>query len=162
MLTNPRNTGKTLYDIFEEYIRVEEIEFSNAQALGVSNIDSMVKLETHVKGSAMRDDSIRIVNQHVSASLLQRYEGALVSANRGVLHIHDSFADGPQESYRPLLMLLGSGRVSLENSQTSVDTVVVITTNLEDMDKFDRELTATKLLDRIEKIPVNYLARCHG
>lgn len=157
LLTNPRNHGKTLYDIFEEYIRVEEIEFSNAQALGVSNIDSMHKLETRVKATAMRDDSIRIINQHVSASLLQRYEGALVSANRGVLHIHDAFSDSTQDSYRPLLMLLGSGKVSLENSQTSVDTVVVITTNLEDMDKFDRELTATKLLDRIEKIPVNYL-----
>lgn len=157
LLTNPRNKGKSLFEIFEEYIRVEEIEFSNAQALGISNIDSMNKLETHVKATAMRDESIRIVNQHVSASLLQRYEGALVAANRGVLHIHDSFADGTQESYRPLLMLLGSGRISLESSQTSVDTVVVITTNLEDMDKFDHELTATKLLDRIEKIPVNYL-----
>jgi len=157
LLTNPRNVGKTLFDIIEEYVRIEEIEFSNAQAVGTSNIDSMHKLETHVKVAAMRDESIRIINQHVSASLLQRYEGALVSANRGVLHIHDAFAEGTQDSYRPLLMLLGSGRISLENSQTSVDTVVVITTNLEDMDHFDHELTATKLLDRIEKIPVNYL-----
>lgn len=157
LLINPRNKGKTLYDILEEYVRVEEIEFTNAQAQGISNIDSMAKLDIRVQPPGIRDESMRLLTQHLPSTVISRYQGALVSANRGLLHIHDAFADGTGESYRPLLMLLGSGRVSLESSQTSVDTVVVITTNLEDMDKFDQELTASKLLDRIEKIPVNYL-----
>ncbi len=141
LLINPRNKGKTLYDILEEYVRVEEIEFNNAQAQGISNIDSMAKLDIRVQPPGIRDESMRLLTQHLPSTVISRYHGALVSANRGLLHIHDAFADGTGESYRPLLMLLGSGRVSLESSQTSVDTVVVITTNLEDMDKFDQELT---------------------
>ena len=157
LLLNPRNEGKSLFDILEEYVRIEEIEFSNAQAQGIANIDSMKKLNISVQPPGMRDEAVQILNQHLPSTIISRYNGALVSSNRGLLHIHDAFADGSGESYRPLLMLLGSGRVSLESSQTSVDTVVVITTNLEDMEGFDSELTSGKLLDRIEKIPVNYL-----
>lgn len=158
LIQNARNKGKSLYDIFEEYVRVEEIEFANAQAQGISNIDDMNKLEVKVHPVETRDDALRILNQHLPTKLLYRYDGALVASNRGMLHIHDAFSANVDDmSYRPLLMLLGSGKASLESTQTFVDTIVVITTNLEDMEKFDRQLTSTKLLDRIEKIPVNYL-----
>lgn len=157
LLQNSINRGKTLFDILEEYVRVEEIEFTNAQGKGISNIDNMNKLEIRAQPIATRDEALKILNSHLPTKLLYRYDGALVSSNRGLLHIHDAFADSETYAYKPLLMLLGSGKVSLEATQASVDTVVVITTNLEDMEKIDRQLTSTKLLDRIEKIPVNYL-----
>ena len=87
----------------------------------------------------------------------------MVAANRGLLHIHDAFGGeedrGPsEEAYKPLLMLLGSGKASIESTQTP--------------DRHDRhrddeprgddaasssQLTSSKLLDRIDEIPVNYL-----
>jgi predicted Ser/Thr protein kinase len=54
-------------------------------------------------------------------------------------------------------MLLGSGRVSVESTQTAVDSTVILTTNIEEMELLDHQLTSSKLLDRIEKVPVNYL-----
>lgn len=159
LIQNPINKGKSLFDILEEYVRVEEIEFNNAQGMGISNVDDMRKLQIRmVPLFEAGDQSFRILTQYLPAKLLYQYEGALISANRGLLHIHDAFGDDCKESdYKPLLMLLGSGKISLESTQASVDSVVLMTTNLEDMKNLENQLTASKLLDRIERIPFNYL-----
>jgi predicted Ser/Thr protein kinase len=54
-------------------------------------------------------------------------------------------------------MLLGSGKAAIESTQTPIDTTVVLTTNIEEMELLERQLTSSKLLDRIDEIPVNYL-----
>lgn len=158
---NPRNEGKSLFDLIEEYVRVEEVEYSVPRGKGISNIDDMRQLHTKVRPITLADDDMRLLNSHFQGKLMFAYEGALLSANRGMLHIHDAFSgDGhvPDEmEYKPLLMLLGSGKITLEFTQASLDTTVLMTTNLEEMARLDRQLTSSKLLDRIEKVPVNYL-----
>ena len=156
---NPRNEGKSLLDIIDEYVRVEEIGFSSAQARGISNIDDMMQLKINAHPTLQGE---KLLAEHLPGLNLVEYLGALVSANRGMLHIHDAFTAGSdsgvsQEVYKPLLMLLGSGRASIESTQSSIDTTVIITTNIEEMQLLERQLTSSKLLDRIEKIPVNYL-----
>lgn len=158
LIQNPRNKELSLFEIFEKYVRVEEIEFSNAQGDGIANIDDMGKLQARIKAMDSREDALRILNQHLPTKLLYHYEGALVSASRGLLHIHDAFGEITREAdYKPLLMLLGSGKISLESTQASLDTTVVITTNIEELAQLEKQLTSSKLLDRIEKVPVNYL-----
>ncbi|MCP4295772.1 MAG: hypothetical protein GY786_09215 [Proteobacteria bacterium] len=160
LLQNPQNVDKSLYDILEEYVFIEEIEFSTAQAKGISNIDDMSQLRAGIIPNELGEEKLRILNQHLSQKFLYQYSGAIVDSNRGILHIHDAFSgeEGVQEKdYKPLLMLLGSGKVSVESTQASVDSTVVITTNIEEMDNLDRQLDSSKLLDRIEKIPANYL-----
>jgi len=162
LLQNPRNEGKPLSKIIEEYVRVEELEFSNAQARGIANIDDMSHLRVRTNPLEMGDNLRSMLAEHLPGLDLAQYEGALVSANRGLLHIHDAFTtsaeDGvSQEEYKPLLMLLGSGKTSIESTQASIDSTVIITTNIEEMQLLERQLTSSKLLDRIEKIPVNYL-----
>ena len=159
LLGNPRNEGKSLLDIIDEYVRVEEIGFSSAQARGISNIDDMMQLKINAHPMLQGE---KLLAKHLPGLNLLQYQGALVSANRGMLHIHDAFTAGAdtgvsQEVYKPLLMLLGSGRASVESTQSSIDTTVIITTNIEEMQLLERQLTSSKLLDRIEKIPVNYL-----
>ncbi|MCP4993456.1 MAG: hypothetical protein GY934_06680, partial [Gammaproteobacteria bacterium] len=122
LLENPRNEGKSLLEIIDKYVRVEEIEFSNAQARGIANIDDMYQLRVRSQPMAMGKNLSTMLSEHLPGINLADYEGALVSANRGVLHIHDAFttkADeaGSQEQYKPLLMLLGSGRASIESTQ---------------------------------------------
>lgn len=158
LIQNPRNKDLSLFDIFEKYVRIEEVEFSNAQGDGIANIDDMNKLHTKIRPMDSREDAIRILNQHLPTTLLYHYEGALVSSSRGILHIHDAFGDITREAdYKPLLMLLGSGKISLESTQASLDTTVILTTNIEELKQLEKQLTSSKLLDRIEKIPVNYL-----
>jgi len=162
VMHNPRNACKTLFDILEEYIRVEEVDFSNAQAKGVANIDDMHQLRVDVRPVSLGEDHRAVVNEHLPGAHLYQYDGAMVAANRGLLHIHDAFGGeddrGPsEEAYKPLLMLLGSGKASIESTQTPIDTTVVATTNLEEMTRLEHQLTSSKLLDRIEEIPVNYL-----
>ena len=73
----------------------------------------------------------------------------MVSSNRGILHIHDAFdIDGSltEDAYKPLLMLLGSGRISLQSTQASLDNTVIMTTNLEEMNVLEKRLSALKLL----------------
>ncbi len=159
LLGNPRNAGKSLLDIIDEYVRVEEIGFSSAQARGISNIDDMVQLKIHAHSTLQGE---KLLAEHLPGLNIVEYQGALVSSNRGMLHIHDAFTSGgdsgvSQDLYKPLLMLLGSGRASIESTQSSIDTTVIITTNIEEMQLLERQLTSSKLLDRIEKIPVNYL-----
>jgi predicted Ser/Thr protein kinase len=162
LLQNPRNEGKSLSEIIEEYVRIEELEFSNAQARGIANIDDMSQLKVHTHPMEMGGKLRTMLAEHLPGLDLAQYDGALVSANRGLLHIHDAFTtsdeDGVrQEEYKPLLMLLGSGKASIESTQASIDSTVIITTNIEEMQLLERQLTSSKLLDRIEKIPVNYL-----
>ncbi len=158
---NPRNEGKSLFDLIEEYVRVEEVEYSVPRGKGIANIDDMRQLLTQVRPINLAEDDMRLLNDHFQGKLMFLYEGALLSSNRGLLHIHDAFSgDGntPDEAeYKPLLMLLGSGKITLEFTQASLDTTVLMTTNLEEMARLDRQLTSSKLLDRIEKVPVNYL-----
>ncbi len=162
LLQNPRNSGKTLFDILETYVRVEEIDFSNAQAKGIANIDDMRQLQVSVRPIDMGRDRRTVVNEHLPGAHLYRYQGATVAAHRGLLHIHDAFG-GPEgrgaseDAYKPLLMLLGSGKASIESTQTPIDTTVILTTNIEEMALLEQQLTSSKLLDRIEEIPVNYL-----
>src|SRR3990172_7522284 len=59
-------------------------------------------------------------------------------------------------------MLLGSGKASIESTQTPVDTTVIATTNIEEMTGLEQQLTSSKLLDRIDEIPVNYLLDAHS
>ncbi|MGK5094452.1 hypothetical protein WDW89_20855 [Deltaproteobacteria bacterium TL4] len=161
LMQNPRNQGKCLFDIIEEYIRIEEVEFSNAQGKGISNIDDMTHLKVQIEPFDLRDEDMAIINAHIPGKLLYQYEGAVVGSNRGILHVHDAFGVNGEENremdYKPLLMLLGSNRVSIESTQASVDNTVILTTNIEEMELLDSQLTSSKLLDRIEKIPVNYL-----
>ncbi|MDF1813403.1 MAG: hypothetical protein P1V20_14495 [Verrucomicrobiales bacterium] len=158
---NPRNDGKSLFDLIEEYVRVEEVEYSVPRGKGIANIDDMRQLRTMVRPINLSEPDMRLLNEHFQGKMMFTYEGALLSSNRGMLHIHDAFSgDGhiPDEAeYKPLLMLLGSGKITLEFTQASLDTTVLMTTNLEEMKRLDRQLTSSKLLDRIEKVPVNYL-----
>jgi predicted Ser/Thr protein kinase len=157
---NPRNKNKSLYDVLEEYVRIEEIEFSTSQAKGISNIDDTGYLRARVNPIILDAENTAILNEHMLGKILYRYDGAIVDSNRGILHIHDAFGldDGSKErDYKPLLMLLGSGKVSVESTQASVDNTVVITTNIEEMKNLDKKLDSSKLLDRIERVPVNYL-----
>jgi len=167
VIQNPRNAGKTLYDILEDYVRVEEVQFSNAQANGIANIDDMRQLQVNVKPVNLGKDHRAVVNEHLPGAYLYQYEGAMVAANRGLLHIHDAFGGeedrgGIEEAYKPLLMLLGSGKASIESTQTPVDTTVIATTNIEEMTRLEQQLTSSKLLDRIDEIPVNYLLDAHS
>ena len=163
LMQNPRNRDKTLFDIFEEYVRVEELEFSNAQAKGIANIDDMRQLHVNVRDLHLGEEEMNVLHNHIIGRTGYMYDGAMLASNRGILHIHDAFGfDGggpvPEEAdYKPLLMLLGSGKISLQSTQTSLDNTVVITTNLEEMNVLEKHLASSKLLDRIEKIPVNYL-----
>ena len=159
LLQNPLNRGKSLYDILEEYVRIEEIVFSNGQATGIANIDDMKQLNVRMRRRDISAEDKSILDQHLPGGDIYQYTGAIVSSNRGLLHIHDAFGtDNSSESdYKPLLMLLGSGKVSVESTQASVDGTVVMTTNLEEMALLEKQLTSSKLLDRIEKVPVNYL-----
>jgi predicted Ser/Thr protein kinase len=167
LMQNPRNAGKTLFDIFEDYVRVEEIDFSNAQAKGIANIDDMRQLRVDVRPVNLGKDHREVVNEHLPGAYLYQYEGAMVAANRGLLHIHDAFGGerdhrGIEEAYKPLLMLLGSGKSAIESTQTPVDTTVIATTNIEEMTRLEQQLTSSKLLDRIDEVPVNYLLDAHS
>ncbi len=161
LINHPKNKGLTLYELLEEYVRIEEIEFSGAQAKGISNIDDMQHLRVNVSPFDLNSEDMAIVNEHLPGKTLKHYEGSIVGANRGILHIHDAFGVSGERiresDYKPLLMLLGSGRVSIESTQTAVDSTVILTTNIEEMELLDHQLTSSKLLDRIEKVPVNYL-----
>jgi predicted Ser/Thr protein kinase len=162
LMENPRNADKSLFEVLEECVRVEEVEFSNAQAKGIANIDDMRQLRVKVHQVEMGQEDRAVVNEHLPGAHLYEYQGALVAANRGLLHIHDAFGGpegrGPSEDdYKPLLMLLGSGKASIEATQAALDTTVILTTNIEEMGLLERQLTSSKLLDRIDEIPVNYL-----
>jgi len=160
LLQNPRNRGKSLFDILEEYVRIEEIVFSAGQAQGISNIDDMRNLEIRRLGLDISPEDKALLNYHLPGFTVYQYDGAIVASNRGILHIHDGFSGDERTSesdYRPLLMLLGSGKASVDATQASIDTSVIVTTNIEEMDRLEGQLTSSKLLDRIEKVPVNYL-----
>jgi len=160
LLQNPRNRGKSLFDIIEEYVRIEEIVFSAGQAQGIANIDDMRQLQIRRQGLDISPEDKAILNYHLPGFTVYQYDGAMVAANRGILHIHDGFSGDERSSetdYRPLLMLLGSGKASVDATQASIDTSVIVTTNIEEMDRLEAQLTSSKLLDRIEKVPVNYL-----
>ena len=162
LMENPRNSGKSLSDIIDEYVRVERIEFSNAQGRGIANIDNLGNLQVERVPLKFGEAFQEVLSTHLPGLNLCGYDGALTCANRGMLHIHDAFtatdneADDPA-SYKPLLMLLGSGQAAIESTQTCIDTTVVVTTNIEEMQLLEHQLTSSKLLDRIDKIPVNYL-----
>jgi len=160
LLQNPRNRGKSLFNVLEEYVRIEQIVFSAGQALGISNIDDMRELKIRRKNQMIGPEDQAILNFHLPGFPVLDYEGAMVASNRGMLHIHDGFSGDdqtPESDYRPLLMLLGSGKASVDATQASVDTSVIITTNIEEMERLEKRHTSSKLLDRIEKITVNYL-----
>ena len=162
LMQNSRNQEKTLFEILEEYIRIEEIEFSNSQGKGIANIDDMSHLKVYVRPFTLAAEDLSLLHEHLQGKFMFKYEGSLLSSNRGLLHIHDAFGfsgtDRPSETdYKPLLMLLGSGKITLESTQASLDNTVIMTTNLEEMEGLDRQLTSSKLLDRIERVPVNYL-----
>ncbi|MCA9784316.1 MAG: hypothetical protein KDC10_07375 [Calditrichaeota bacterium] len=161
LLHNPRNAGKSLFDIIEEYVRVEEIEFSNAQAQGIANIDDMHQLRTSIRPIEVGREALEILAGHLSTNHIYQYTGAIISSNRGLLHIHDAFGGGngptTETEYKPLLMLLGSGKVSAEATQTPIDNTVIVTTNIDEMELLENQLTSSKLMDRIQKVPVNYL-----
>ena len=157
---NPINKHKSLYDILEEYVWIEEVEFTTAQAKGISNIDDTSQLRTRVNQVQLDTTNAAILNEHLPGKFLYQYDGAIVDSNRGILHIHDAFGidDGSSgKDYKPLLMLLGSGKVSVESTQASVDNSVIITANIEEMKHLEDQLDSSKLLDRIERVPVNYL-----
>ena len=114
----------------------------------------------------MGNEDWAILNEHLPGKSFYQYVGAMVDSNRGILHIHDSFGNNGEAvrdlDYKPLLMLLGSGKVAVESTQAPLDNTVILTTNIEEMELLEQQLTSSKLLDRIEKIPVNYLLDALG
>ncbi len=161
LISNPKFKDKTLYDVLDEFVVISEFEYSMVQGRGISNIDNMSLLKSDIKKTPLHNRDIEIITKHLPDLDLYQYSGALVSSNRGILHIHDAF-DVSSESvliqkYKPLLLLLGSGKINVESTQIPIDNITIMTTNLEEMKNLEKYLTSVKLLDRIEKIPVNYL-----
>jgi predicted Ser/Thr protein kinase len=161
LVANPAHRDKTLYDILDQYVIISEFEYSMVQGRGISNIDNMGLLKSEIKKTTLHRRDVEAVTKHLPDLDLYQYQGSLVSSNRGILHIHDAF-DIANESaliqkYKPLLLLLGSGKINVESTQIPLDNITIMTTNLEEMDNLEKYLTSVKLLDRIEKIPVNYL-----
>jgi len=153
-----RNKNLSYLELLEEYIQVEELDFSIAQAKGIANIDDMTSLKARELQVSLNNNHLSVIEEHLPSRHFFKYTGSLVSANRGAIHIHDAFnRQTSKEAYRPLLMLLGSGKIAVSDTQSPIDTSVFVTTNLEEMTALEEELTSGKLLDRIEKIPVNYL-----
>ncbi len=161
LVQNPRNKGQSLFDIIETYVQVEEFEFSNAQAKGIANIDDLKSLPIEIHRLELGDEDLAVLNEHLPGKTFYQYQGAMVDSNRGILHVHDSFGYNGDvvrnHDYKPLLMLLGSGKAAIESTQAPLDNSVILTTNIEEMDLLESQLTSSKLLDRIEKVPVNYL-----
>ena len=162
LLHNPNHEGMSLYDILDQYLRVEEIVFSNPQAQGIANIDDMKQLNVVTSPRDLGPTDRAFLSKIIPLDTLAQYKGAIVSSNRGMLHIHDAFGGTDsghtsESDYKPLLLLLGSGKVSVAATQSAIDNTVLMTTNLEEMTQLEHQLTSSKLLDRIEKIPVNYL-----
>ena len=160
LLQNPKHRDKTFYDILEEYVRIEQVVFSNVQAKNISNIDDMSQLQIRLKPRNFSQEDKAVLEEYLPGFELYQYQGALVASNRGTLHIHDGFSGSEHHSepdYKPLLMLLGSGKVSIDATQASLDNTVMMTTNLEELTQLEKKLTSSKLMDRIEKITVNYL-----
>ena len=165
LMQNPRNEDKELFEIIEDYVRVEIVSFSNAQGRGISNVDEMAQLKSYVRPFTLASEDVSLLNEHLQGKFMFKYEGAMLSSNRGLLHVHDAFGlqsnERPNENdYKPLLMLLGSGKINIESTQASLDNTVVMTTNLEEMEGLESQLTSSKLLDRIERVTVNYLLDC--
>lgn len=161
LIMNPEHADKTLFDILEQYVVIQEFEYSMVQGRGIANIDNMSLLKSDIKKTTLHRKDVEAVTQHLPNLDLYQYQGSMVTSNRGILHIHDAF-DIANEStliqkYKPLLLLLGSGKINVESTQIPLDNITVMTTNLEEMENLEKYLTSVKLLDRIEKIPVNYL-----
>jgi len=151
-------SGKCYADVLDDFVHVQRTSFSIAQGRGIANIDDMGKLRADTKSVRIGSSFQDILDSFIPGLDVYTYEGSFVSSNRGILHIHDAFSKTKSdEKYRPLLMLLGSGKISVEATQTFLDTTVFITTNLEEMQNLEDELTSKKILDRVEKVPVNYL-----
>lgn len=161
LIVSPRNRGKSLFDIFEEYVVVNRLEYSSAQSCGISNIDKMGYLNTTLDRAKIDPIDMDTVSRHAPELSLLQYKGSLVSSNRGLLHIHDAFGihseSALNEMYKPLLMLFGSGKINVESTQVNIDNVSFLTTNLEEMENLEDFMSSLKIIDRIEKIPVNYL-----
>jgi len=120
----------------------------------------MHELKVELKHFDLSEEDKAILDHHLPGYNPYQYHGAMVASNRGILHIHDGFSgndEATESDYRPLLMLLGSGKASVDATQASIDNTVMITTNMEEMERLEKRLTSSKLMDRIEKIPVNYL-----
>ena len=161
LINSPRNKDKTLYEILEEYIVVYKLEYSSSQGIGISNIDKMNYLKTQMGNMIIDRKDMEVVSEHAPELDVAQYKGALVSSNRGMLHIHDAFGIHSEshlnEIYKPLLMLFGSGKINVESTQVNIDNVTFLTTNLEEMKNLEDFMSSLKIIDRIEKIPVNYL-----
>ena len=114
-----------------------------------------------IKKTPLHNRDVEIITKYLPDLDLYQYNGSLVSSNRGILHIHDAFDVATEsvliQKYKPLLLLLGSGTINIESTQIPLDNITIMTTNLEEMKNLEKYLTSVKLLDRIEKIPVNYL-----
>jgi len=161
LVMNPKHQNKSLFEILEEYVVIQEFEYSMVQGRGIANIDNMSLLKSDIKKTTLHRKDLETVTKHLPNLDLYQYQGSMVTSNRGILHIHDAF-DVASEStliqkYKPLLLLLGSGKINIESTQIPLDNITVMTTNLEEMKNLEEYLTSVKLLDRIEKIPVNYL-----
>jgi predicted Ser/Thr protein kinase len=161
LINSPKNTGKTLFEILEEYVVIYRLEYSSAQSVGISNIDKMGYLTTSLDRMKIDPADMETVSKHAPELSLMQYKGSLVSSNRGILHIHDAFGIQSEanltEMYKPLLMLFGSGKVNIESTQVNIDNISFLTTNLEEIETLESFMSSLKIIDRIEKIPVNYL-----
>jgi predicted Ser/Thr protein kinase len=155
------NPDKSLFDILEEYIIIEEIDLSVSQGRGISNIDEMKSLRTSLEKYDFNPEDQEVIKKVLPGFSLYKYNSSIIKSNRGVLHIHDAFeannSNPLTESYKPLLMLLGSAKTNVESTQVNIDNIVMLTTNLQEMESVDYYLSSAKLLDRVERIPVNYL-----
>lgn len=161
LMANPEHKDNTLYDILCKYVVISEFEYSLTQGRGISNIDNMNLLRSDIKKTTLHRKDVEAITKHLPDLDLYQYQGSLVSSNRGILHIHDAFDVANEttliQKYKPLLLLLGSGKINIESTQIPLDNITIMTTNLEEMENLEKYLTSVKLLDRIEKIPVNYL-----
>lgn len=137
-------SGEGILTAIETNIVVKRVSVSASRGVGIANVDNMRRLGAEIIYAGNHIPDIT---------------GAIAKANRGLLHLHDAFGNGESDIglYKPLLMLLGSGKMSIDTTHTAIDTVSITTTNYDELACLKEALGSGRLLDRINIVRADYL-----
>ncbi|MCR4315364.1 MAG: hypothetical protein NUW37_03335 [Planctomycetes bacterium] len=143
---------------FEEvckFIRVERFTISATLGVGIAKVLPEGNIEAQAPMIAM-DDNWRAITNLMRSLNLVRFSGHYVSSNRGILHYSDIFKR-PIITLHHLLSAVEEHMVCFGEIQTSVDTIIIGTTNIAEYIEVRRAPISKALRSRTRKIDVPYL-----
>lgn len=141
-----------------KHVQVEKMLLSEITKKGIATMQPEQNADGNAPIALWENSGLQNLSHILKGIELNKFDGKWAYANRGLMHLTDMFKKF-ERYLLPLLSALSESIVDFNGTQGFIDTVMVGTTNLEQLMKIRQNIENLALEDRLLEVDIGYVLK---